>query len=82
MATCNVTTLMAEAGCFDCLSSKQLDTVIAALLCKILQQLDPTATCTLQTLVTESKCFDCLTPQQLQLVQTQLLCEIKTIVVP
>ncbi len=76
MATCNVTTLMADAGCFACLGPKEIQAVIAALLCRILKEYDPMAECDVQTLVNEATCFACLSPVQLSLVQVQLLCEI------
>lgn len=35
MATCDLTTLMADARCFDCLDNRQLQLIIAQLLCEI-----------------------------------------------
>jgi len=35
MATCNPTTLLESAKCFSCLSKKELQAVIAQLLCNI-----------------------------------------------
>jgi len=35
MANCNATTLLEEAKCFQCLSKKELQAVVAQLLCNI-----------------------------------------------
>lgn len=35
MATCNPSTLLASASCFQCLSKKELQAIIAQLLCNI-----------------------------------------------
>lgn len=50
--------------------------VTAALLCRILQTLDPVATCDISTLIESGKCFMCLDDRAMKAVQLQLLCEI------
>lgn len=77
MAQCDVQTLMTQAGCFSsCLRYGQQMYVELALLCKILQALDPMASCDVQTLLNNAKCFACLQPSEMDIVRLQLLCEI------
>lgn len=77
MASCNTSSLMAQASCFACLTMDQLQLVIAALLCQLLKTANPMASCDVATLLASARCFEgCTTPTQLMLIQTQLLCEI------
>jgi hypothetical protein len=76
MATCTTSDLLQEAACFSCLSPIQLELIQTAMLCRILQNVDPMANCDVNTLLESANCFTCLFPFQLQVVQTQLLCEI------
>lgn len=76
MAICTVQDLLETAKCFSCLTPKQLMEVRLALLCQILQSVDPMASCDVQTLMAAAKCYGCLDLTQLSMIQTQLLCEI------
>lgn len=76
MATCSINTLSAEAVTFQSVDPGQLPAVMAALLCRILQTLDPMATCNVSELMAEGKCFNCVDPGTLQVLIAQLLCNI------
>jgi hypothetical protein len=78
MATCNPNTLLAGAGAIAALNQKMAFNVIAALLCRILQTLNPMATCNVGELVAEAQCFACLPQNQLLMLIAQLLCNIDT----
>lgn len=76
MATCNPSELVQAGKCFLGLPGPQLQSIMLALLCRILQQNDAMASCDPATLMADAKCFVGLPmPQQLA-IQTQLLCEI------
>ena len=76
MATCSPNDLLYAGRCFLGLPQPQMDAIIAALLCQILQTNNPMATCDVQTLLDDGKCFTCLPQKQILAIQTQLLCEI------
>lgn len=76
MAICDSQTLIADGACFACLDAKQLQMAKLALLCRILQFLDPMATCDPQALVADGACFACLDARQMQIVELQFLCNI------
>lgn len=73
---CSAQDLMNASACFTCLTPLQLMAVRAALLCQILQAINPMASCDVQSLMNAGKCFGCLDLTQLSIIQTQLLCEI------
>ena len=76
MATCSINELLNAGRCFGNLLAGQTPAVELALLCKILQAVNPMATCDIQSLVRDASCFFCLTPGQASAVRLQLLCEI------
>jgi hypothetical protein len=76
MASCNVQDLFSASGCFACLPYAQLEQVKTALLCQILQTVNPMATCDVQSLLNSASCFQCIPSAQLSIIQTQLLCEL------
>lgn len=78
MASCDVSELMGEAVCFQTLAGPgQWESAKLALLCNILQTLDPMATCDVQTLMSDGKCFFAgLSGGQSRAVELQLLCNI------
>lgn len=76
MAQCDTSSLMADAACFSCLPSGQMEAIKLSLLCRIAQSLDANMTCDPATLIEEARCFTCLPAGMLQIVQTQLLCNI------
>lgn len=78
MANCSPAELIADAKCFASLAPAQKDSIIAILLCKILQARTPMATCDPESLLADAKCFTSLQPSQLQAIIAQLLCEILT----
>jgi hypothetical protein len=47
-----------------------------ALLCEILQALNPMASCDTQTLLDRAQCFSCLQTTQIDILKLQLLCDI------
>jgi hypothetical protein len=76
MATCSPNDLLYAGRCFAGLPKPQLDAMMLALLCKLVQQNNPMATCDPTILMQEANCFMCLKPNQMQAVMLQLLCEI------
>lgn len=69
--SCQPSDLESAAKCFECLTSKQKETIQTYLLAVIAGgSLDP------KVLMTSAKCFQCLTPQEQQQVQVYLLCQI------
>lgn len=76
MAFCAPKGLVESGVGFLSLTPNQLGAVRAALLCQILQKLDPMATCNVSDLIAAGACFNCLDARQLEVVQAQLLCEI------
>lgn len=82
MATCSVQTLLDDSPCFATLAGPgQWESVKLALLCQILQALDPMATCDVQTLLTAGKCFYPAVSEGMgQTLELQLLCEISAAV--
>lgn len=75
-ATCNPQTILDSASCFACRSAGELEIIKTALLCQILQNLNPVASCDPNTLLANASCFACLPHGTLQIIQTQLLCDI------
>ena len=67
---------MADAKCFVCLQPNHLEAIKTALLCKILQNLDPDMACDPTSLMSSAACFLCLEPRQQAAIQTHLLCNI------
>lgn len=76
MSACNPFDLLNTAGCFNNLTSYQLQVVETALLCSILQQANPVATCDPLAILEANPCMSNLTPYQLQVISAELLCEI------
>lgn len=68
--------LATDGACFGCLDKTGLEVVKLALLCRILQILDPMATCDPVQLMQDGACFACLDAKQLKVVELQLLCNI------
>jgi len=73
---CDVTTLVSNASCFNCVSPGMWQLLRLAILCRISQ--GNTMSCDVQTLLGEASCFQCLTPGEMQLAELSLLCSIAT----
>lgn len=67
---------MVDAKCFVCFQPNHLEAIKTALLCKILQNLDPDMACDPTSLMSSATCFLCFEPRQQAAIQTQLLCSI------
>lgn len=78
MATCSSEALLAESAQFKALDNRQLNIVIAQLLCEWLKLNNPMAQCDVGPIL-QAACnskIDCLENRQLFVVIAQLLCEI------
>lgn len=73
---CEITTLLGNANCFQCVPPGQWALLRLAMLCRIAN--GDTSVCNVETLLNEASCFQCLTPGQQQLVELSLLCSIAT----
>lgn len=65
-----------DASCFDCISEKQLQAMIAYMLGQILLQSTPMANVTPEAIAAQSSCFLCLSGKQLISAQVYLLTQI------
>lgn len=78
MAVCATQPLLDDASCFFALMPGQWEVVKLALLCRILQAIDPVASCNVQTLMNDAACFFALKGGEWKALELQLLCEIST----
>lgn len=76
MATCSTQSLLTAGAVYGGVAPGAAEAVELALLCSILQALDPMATCDIDTLLTDGACFGCVTNDPFEIVKLQLLCEI------
>lgn len=79
MANCSVSTLMQGSAGFESVTVSPLKMTRLALLCQILQKLNPVATCDVPTLLQNAKCFCAVTTSTFEQVELQLLCEINAV---
>lgn len=77
MATCSIQDSINEGACYIELNPVFRDSIQTALLCNILQALDPMAQCDIQALINSGACYIDLSPEVRDSIQTQLLCDIR-----
>ena len=76
MATCNPVTVLQDTDCLLCLSEKQVQVAILALLCQIQRTLDPMATCNVEDLISDSSPYLAMTSHQILAAQLEMLCQL------
>jgi len=76
MASCDIQELIDDGKCYFALNAGEQEVVKLALLCRILQTLDPLATCNIQDLLDDGKCFFGLSSGAQEVTELQLLCDI------